>query len=152
MPHLHASCSTTSSVATRGVSRKLGQGETGYVPTTHTMSGVYRLWDCQKRNPLETQWKTTPKAKEAPDTTRRVVPGASNGQARRYILAQVWSVGLSVLEPFFSSQLRMRPSAACCLINDLVEGRVCKLLVKCAGSCFVQQGCSHRGALCIFDP
>ncbi len=51
--------------------------------TTHTMSGVYRKWDCQRRNPLgqAAAWKTTPKAKEPPEDLRnRVVPGASTGQ------------------------------------------------------------------------
>ncbi|CAN0162444.1 unnamed protein product, partial [Ectocarpus fasciculatus] len=69
-------------VSGRGVCRKLGQGEVGYVATTHTMSGVYRKWDCQRRNPVDTTWKTTPKNKEMgeEDLTKRVVPGASKGQ------------------------------------------------------------------------
>ncbi|CAN0476600.1 unnamed protein product, partial [Ectocarpus sp. 12 AP-2014] len=68
-------------VSGRGVCRKLGQGEVGYVATTHTMSGVYRKWDCQRRNPVDTTWKTTPKNKEMDeDLTNRVVPGASKGQ------------------------------------------------------------------------
>lgn len=53
--------------------------------TTHTMSGVYRKWDCQYRNPVDTSWKTTPKAKEAAeDISKRVVPGASKGQVRSW--------------------------------------------------------------------
>lgn len=71
----------------RGVCRKLGQGEVGYVATTHTMSGVYRKWDSHWRNPLESTWKTTPKAKEqAGDlgNTNRVVPGATASKG------QVW--------------------------------------------------------------
>lgn len=71
----------------RGVCRKLGQGEVGYVATTHTMSGVYRKWDCQRRNPLDTTWKTTPKNKELPvNTSKRVVPGASKGQVNRHMI------------------------------------------------------------------
>lgn len=70
--------------STRGVCRKLGQGEVGYVATTHTMSGVYRKWDCQRRNPVDTTWKTTPKNKEMDkDLTKRVVPGASKGQVSK---------------------------------------------------------------------
>lgn len=54
-------------------------GEVGYVATTHTMSGVYRKWDHQKRNPVAGVWKTTaPAVREEPGGgARRIVPGAS---------------------------------------------------------------------------
>lgn len=80
-PHVFGCLPPCSLSSVRGVCRKLGQGEVGYVATTHTMSGVYRKWDCQRRNPVDTTWKTTPKNKEVgEDLTKRVVPGASKGQ------------------------------------------------------------------------
>lgn len=69
-----------------GVCRTLGQGEVGYVATTHTMSGVYRKWDYQARNPAGA-WKniaTTEKLAQL-ENTSRVVPGATSpakGQVR----------------------------------------------------------------------
>lgn len=54
--------------------------------TTHTMSGVYRKWDCQKRNPLTSTWKTTPKAVKddgaSAEGSKRAVPGASDGKGQ----------------------------------------------------------------------